>query len=119
MKTLKELLRNTPVTALTWRRLGRRRRVGLRLAGRRAGRLLLRRARHAERRARLHLAAVAKGAAAVVCECLPEQTAADVAYIVVPDAAGALADMAAAFYDHPSRALKLVGITGTNGKTRP
>ncbi len=33
------------------------------------------------------------------------------------DAAGALADMAAAFYDHPSRALKLVGITGTNGKT--
>ena len=62
-------------------------------------------------------AAVAKGAAAVVCERLPEQTAADVTYVAVPDAAGALADMAAAFYDHPSRALKLVGITGTNGKT--
>ena len=61
-------------------------------------------------------AAVAKGAAAVICEHLPEQTAADVAYVAVPDAAGALADMAAAFYDHPSRALKLVGIAGTNGK---
>ena len=62
-------------------------------------------------------AAVEKGAAAVVCEHLPEQTAAGVTYVVVPDAAGALADMAAAFYGHPSRELKLVGITGTNGKT--
>ena len=61
--------------------------------------------------------AIAKGAAAVVCERLPEQTADGVAYAVVPDAAGALADMAAAFYGHPSRELKLVGITGTNGKT--
>lgn len=62
-------------------------------------------------------AAVAKGAAAVVCEQLPPETPAGVAYVVVPDAAGALADMAAAFYDHPSREMKLVGITGTNGKT--
>lgn len=61
--------------------------------------------------------AVAKGASAVVCEQLPAETAHGVAYVVVPDAAGALADMAAAFYDHPSRELKLVGITGTNGKT--
>lgn len=61
--------------------------------------------------------AIAKGAAAVVCERLPEQTADGVAYAVVPDAAGTLADMAAAFYGHPSRELKLVGITGTNGKT--
>ena len=61
--------------------------------------------------------AIAKGAAAVVCERLPEQTADGVAYAVVPDAAGALADMAAAFYGHPSRELKLVGVTGTNGKT--
>lgn len=62
-------------------------------------------------------AAVAKGAAAVVCEQLPAETPAGVAYVVVPDAAGALADMAAALYDHPSREMKLVGITGTNGKT--
>ena len=61
--------------------------------------------------------AVAIGASAVVCEQLPAETAHGVAYVVVPDAAGALADMAAAFYDHPSRELKLVGITGTNGKT--
>lgn len=61
--------------------------------------------------------AIAKGAAAVVCERLPEQTADGVAYAVIPDAAGALADMAAAFYGHPSRELKLVGVTGTNGKT--
>ena len=61
--------------------------------------------------------AVAKGASAVVCEQLPAETAHGVAYVVVPDAAGALADMAAAFYDYPSRELKLVGITGTNGKT--
>ena len=61
--------------------------------------------------------AVAKGASAVVCEQLPAETAHGVAYVVVPDAAGALADMAAAFYGHPSRELKLVGITGTNGKT--
>ena len=61
--------------------------------------------------------AVAKGASAVVCEQLPAETAHGVAYVVVPDAAGALADMAAAFYGHPSRELKLVGITGTNCKT--
>ena len=61
--------------------------------------------------------AVAKGAAAVVCERMPEAAAAGVAYVVVEDSAGALADMAAAFYGYPSRELKLVGITGTNGKT--
>lgn len=61
--------------------------------------------------------AVEKGAAVIVCERLPEQRADGVTYVTVPDAAGALADMAAAFYDHPSRALQLVGITGTNGKT--
>ena len=61
--------------------------------------------------------AVAKGAAAVICERLPEPTADGITYAVVPDAAGALADMAAAFYGHPSCELKLVGITGTNGKT--
>ena len=59
--------------------------------------------------------AVAKGASAVVCEQLPAETAHGVAYVVVPDAAGALADLAAAFYGHPSREVKLVGITGTNG----
>lgn len=62
-------------------------------------------------------AAVEKGAAAVVCERMPEVPAAGVSYVLVEDSAGAMADMAAAFYDYPSRELKLVGITGTNGKT--
>ena len=62
-------------------------------------------------------AAVGAGAAAIVCERIPKMPAPGVAYVRVPDAAGAMADMAAAFYDHPSRELRLVGITGTNGKT--
>ncbi len=62
-------------------------------------------------------AAVVQGAAEVVCARLPERLADGVAYAVVDDPAGAMADMAAAFYGHPSRELKLVGVTGTNGKT--
>lgn len=62
-------------------------------------------------------AAVTAGASVVVCERMPENPAPDVTWVRVSDSHRAMADMAAAFYDHPSRALKLVGITGTNGKT--
>lgn len=62
-------------------------------------------------------AALAAGATAVVCERMPAERPEGVAFVRVKDAHGALADAAAAFYDHPSRALKLVGVTGTNGKT--
>ena len=62
-------------------------------------------------------AAVTAGAAAVVCQRLPEHLAPSVCYVVVADTNAAMADMAAAFYGDPSRQLKLVGITGTNGKT--
>lgn len=62
-------------------------------------------------------AAVAQGAVAVVCEELPPDPVAGVSYVLVADSAGAMADMAASFYGHPSRSLKLVGVTGTNGKT--
>ena len=58
-----------------------------------------------------------RGAVAVVCQVLPEEIHPEVAYIVVEDSERAMAEMAAAFYDYPSRELKLVGITGTNGKT--
>ncbi len=61
--------------------------------------------------------AVEKGAVAVVCEELPAECKAGVAYVVVPDSSEALGAMAASFYGHPSQQLKLVGITGTNGKT--
>lgn len=62
-------------------------------------------------------AAVEKGASAIVCERLPEDTADGVAYIVVEDAHAVLGMAASAFYDNPSAKLRLVGITGTNGKT--
>lgn len=62
-------------------------------------------------------AAVGKGAAAVVCAQRPETLAEGVTYVEVEDPAGAMADMAAAFYGYPNRRLRLVGVTGTNGKT--
>lgn len=62
-------------------------------------------------------AAVQKGAAAIVCEELPAMTSTEVTYIVVPSSAIALGYLAAQWWDNPSRKLKLVGVTGTNGKT--
>ncbi len=61
--------------------------------------------------------AIERGATAIVCEELPEELAAEVTYAVVADSTKAMADMAAAFYGNPSRKIKLVGVTGTNGKT--
>jgi UDP-N-acetylmuramoyl-L-alanyl-D-glutamate--2,6-diaminopimelate ligase len=61
--------------------------------------------------------AVKQGAAAVVCEVLPQSLSTEVAWIKVRNSAFALGQMAANFYDRPSGKLKLVGITGTNGKT--
>lgn len=61
--------------------------------------------------------AIERGAAAVVCQQMPEVVDPRVAYVVVEDSEQVMAEMAAAFYDHPSRELKLVGVTGTNGKT--
>lgn len=61
--------------------------------------------------------AIEKGAVAIVCQHLPENMREDVAYVVVEDTNTAMAAMAAAYYDNPSKELKLVGVTGTNGKT--
>ena len=61
--------------------------------------------------------AIEKGALAVVCEELPAEIDPEVTYVEVEDSAKALGLMAANFFEHPSRELKLVGITGTNGKT--
>jgi UDP-N-acetylmuramoyl-L-alanyl-D-glutamate--2,6-diaminopimelate ligase len=60
--------------------------------------------------------AVAAGAAAVVAEHAPA-TPAGVPWVMVGDARLALALLAAEFFGHPSRAMRVVGITGTNGKT--
>ena len=57
------------------------------------------------------------GCSVIVCEELPEEIDERVTYIQVPDSMAALGHLASAFYDYPSKQLRLVGITGTNGKT--
>ncbi len=61
--------------------------------------------------------AVELGATSIICENLPSTLKPDVTYLQVADANEALSYIAANFYDNPSHHLKLVGITGTNGKT--
>jgi UDP-N-acetylmuramoyl-L-alanyl-D-glutamate--2,6-diaminopimelate ligase len=61
--------------------------------------------------------AIEFGATAVVCDTFPEIIEKGITYIQVKDTNTALAYMATNFYDNPSQKLKLVGITGTNGKT--
>lgn len=62
-------------------------------------------------------AAVAKGVAAVVGEEFPGEINPEVTYIKVDDAGKALGNLASAFYGFPSRKIKVIGVTGTNGKT--
>jgi UDP-N-acetylmuramoyl-L-alanyl-D-glutamate--2,6-diaminopimelate ligase len=61
--------------------------------------------------------AVASGASVIICETLPEARSSDICWIRTKDSASALGKAASAFYGNPSSSLKLVGITGTNGKT--
>ena len=61
--------------------------------------------------------AIEKGASTIVCQHRPSNLNPEVAYVVVEDTNIAMAAMAAAFYNNPSHELKLVGVTGTNGKT--
>jgi UDP-N-acetylmuramoyl-L-alanyl-D-glutamate--2,6-diaminopimelate ligase len=61
--------------------------------------------------------AMAKGAVAVICEELPAHVTGEVDFFMVANSAVALGIVAANFYDNPSKKLKLVGVTGTNGKT--
>lgn len=61
--------------------------------------------------------ALEMGASTVVCEQLPLQCNPSVAYVQVADSSVALGQIASAFYGNPSRYLKVVGVTGTNGKT--
>jgi UDP-N-acetylmuramoyl-L-alanyl-D-glutamate--2,6-diaminopimelate ligase len=56
------------------------------------------------------------GATAILCENLPETLNPNICYIKTEDSSKALGFAASSFYDDPSRKLKLVGITGTNGK---
>ena len=61
--------------------------------------------------------AVELGAAAVLCEEMPEERKEGVTYVTVESTEAAVGPVATLFYGDPSRRLKLVGVTGTNGKT--
>lgn len=61
--------------------------------------------------------AVQKGAKVIICETIPDQAGPDVTYVKVADSAFALGVASSNYYDSPSGNLKLVGVTGTNGKT--
>ncbi len=61
--------------------------------------------------------AVAQGAAAILCEDMPEEKADGVTYVTVGSTESAVGPVATLFYGDPSAKLKLVGVTGTNGKT--
>lgn len=61
--------------------------------------------------------AVKQGARAIIVEEFPDDLSAEVTYIRVADTAYVLGVMASNYYGNPSQKLKLVGVTGTNGKT--
>ena len=61
--------------------------------------------------------AINKGAIAIICDTFPEIILIGITYIQVKDTNKAMAFMAANYFENPSQKLKLVGITGTNGKT--
>jgi len=61
--------------------------------------------------------AISMGAAAIVCEELPEKINPSASYVKVKDSSVALGYLASNFYDNPAEKINLVGVTGTNGKT--
>ncbi len=63
------------------------------------------------------LKAISGGARVIICETFPEETIDDITYIRVKNSSLALGLVAANYYENPSEEIKLVGVTGTNGKT--
>lgn len=61
--------------------------------------------------------AIELGAIAIICERLPEKLAEGITYIQTTDSAFALSAIAANWYENPSQEMKVIGVTGTNGKT--
>ena len=61
--------------------------------------------------------AIQLGATAIVCEVMPEQTSEHITYIQVKNSEAIVGEIATTFYGNPTSKLKLVGVTGTNGKT--
>ncbi|NOQ24033.1 MAG: UDP-N-acetylmuramoyl-L-alanyl-D-glutamate--2,6-diaminopimelate ligase [Bacteroidales bacterium] len=61
--------------------------------------------------------AIEKGAKAIICENIPPENNKDLVFIQVENSAKVLGQVASAYYENPSSKLKLLGVTGTNGKT--
>ena len=61
--------------------------------------------------------AIEQGAIAILCEQMPANKVDAITYVKVADSSYSMGIMACNFYDNPSEKLKLVGVTGTNGKT--
>ena len=61
--------------------------------------------------------AIERGASVIVCETIPEELKSMASFIVVENSRKIMADISALIYDKPSEKLKLIGVTGTNGKT--
>lgn len=61
--------------------------------------------------------AIEKGASVIVCETYPDNLDSDITYIKVNDTEEVVGKLATAFYGHPTSKLRLIGVTGTNGKT--
>ncbi len=62
-------------------------------------------------------AAIKNNAVAVICEVLPHNLKDEITYVVVNRSSEALAYMSANYYQNPSQNIRLIGVTGTNGKT--
>ncbi len=61
--------------------------------------------------------AIAKGAVAILCETIPECPVDSVTYVKVRDSESVVGEISTRFYNDPTSKLKLIGVTGTNGKT--
>ncbi|MFH0761261.1 MAG: UDP-N-acetylmuramoyl-L-alanyl-D-glutamate--2,6-diaminopimelate ligase [Bacteroidota bacterium] len=61
--------------------------------------------------------AVAGGASVILCEVIPDPVPGGTVFLKVNNVADAIGPLASAYYDYPSHSLKVVGVTGTNGKT--
>lgn len=61
--------------------------------------------------------AINKGVSAIICEYIPDDCPKDFTYILVENSREILGQLASNYYDNPSSKLKLIGVTGTNGKT--
>jgi UDP-N-acetylmuramoyl-L-alanyl-D-glutamate--2,6-diaminopimelate ligase len=60
---------------------------------------------------------IEQGVSAIVCQVLPQNLSPNVTYVLVENTSKTLGQLAANFYDNPSAKIKVVGVTGTNGKT--